>query len=65
MFKKLICWLWGHSVVKKVYNGKQFDTQDGFGNPIKGDYYYWKQMSFCIRCGKPNKYKENVKEVGN
>jgi len=60
MLKIILCFLFGHRFVEKVYNGKTFDTIDRLtNNPIKGHYYTYKQMDFCIRCSKKNPHKDD------
>lgn len=58
MIAWLICWIWGHKILEKAYTGDQFDTHHRLYPQIKvkGDYYRWEQLPFCLRCGKPNKY---------
>lgn len=53
VLKILICFLFGHEIVVKAATGQQFDTIDRLtGESTKGNYYVWRRMEFCVRCGK-------------
>ena len=51
MIKRLICWLWGHSFMRKAYTGETMISDNGFGQPITHALYRVKRQKFCKRCG--------------
>lgn len=56
MIKKFICWIWGHNMMAKHFTGNQYDTNCKLtGNDIKGNYYIWKRLDHCLRCGEDGK----------
>lgn len=44
-------------MIAKYYNGKTYDAGPHplSGAPQIGHFYEWKELPFCLRCGKRNK----------
>ncbi len=43
----------GHILRQKEYTGDQYETIDMLTrNPRKGNYYLWRYLDKCPRCGK-------------
>lgn len=52
MIKRLICWLWGHSIVRKAFTGETFHTTNLMWQEHTISLYVWEKSKFCLRCGK-------------
>lgn len=53
MFKKIVCFLWGHKTVHKAYTGEKMAVVGVMGNRYDISLYRYEKTDFCIRCGKP------------
>ena len=52
MIIKLICWLWGHKAMSKVYSGKTIEISDpNTENMVIIPTYNWQRNYYCKRCG--------------
>jgi hypothetical protein len=52
MFKKLICFFFGHKTIVKAYTGRQIQTKSLIGETHIIQLYVYKRMDYCVRCGK-------------
>jgi hypothetical protein len=59
MLTTLLCWLVGHKFTQKVIDGTA--NWYAFGDAYTVHTHKWKPLSFCIRCGKPNRNYEETK----
>lgn len=53
MMLRLICTLWGHKVMLKVFTGNIIRlTHPGFLYKSDVSTYKWERQKYCLRCGK-------------
>lgn len=52
MLRALLCWFFGHVFTEKVVTGKCIKYF--LGDSYTAHTSTWKQLPFCVRCGKNN-----------